>query len=225
MADYTAWPVTDDVDAVLSNIGVTLRATGASATALQARVKVAVEAEIGRRTGRQFLADAADATRYFDGSGVQEQEVDEIVSLTSVTVIGPPSETIETLSNVIIAQGAGLPSTRLIRIRGSIPGLQTEYVFPAGRQNIAVAGKWGYASTIPADLWEAAASEQAFRLAKQVGWRPVGRIKGRTIGDTRVEYANVEAEVTGLHEQFEAAVRGYTRPAGRRLRNLKPRMI
>ena len=55
-------------------------------------MKVAVEAEIGRRTGRQFLADAADATRYFDGSGVQEQEVDEIVSLTSVTVIGPPSE-------------------------------------------------------------------------------------------------------------------------------------
>ncbi|HAM58331.1 MAG TPA: hypothetical protein DCQ64_24115 [Candidatus Rokubacteria bacterium] len=225
MATYTAWPTSDDVDASLADIGVTLRATGAQATALKARVKAAVEAEVGTRTGRQWLADSVDAVRYFDGSGTQEQEVDEMISLTSVTVLGPPTETLETLSNVVLRTDQGLPYTRIIRLRGSIPGLQTDYVFPVGRQNVGVTGKWGYAASIPADLWEAAAGEQAFRAAKRVGWRPTGRIKGRTIGDTRVDYANVEAEVTGLHDQFEAAVARYTRPAGRRLRNLRPRMI
>lgn len=225
MPDYTAWPTPADIDITLDACAVTLRPEGWDATTLTERHLAAVTAEVGRLTRRQFVADASDTTRTYDGSGTAEQDVDEMVSLTSVTVVGSDGDTSYAMSGVALVSEQGLPASRLVVDSGSSPGVSLDDVFPSGRQNLRVTGKFGYAPSIPPDLWEAVAGEVAHRLACEVGWRPTGRVKARQVGDARTDYQHEPPSATGWHERYLAAVRQYERPTGRRARRLRPPMV
>lgn len=229
---YAAWPVAADVSLLLSACNVTLRVTGADATERIARVRAEVAGEVLQRTSRQFLADSNDTTRTYDGSGSPEFEVDEMVSLTSARVIGLQSEPSYFLDNVVLVAEYTVPYTRIVTAKGSLPAFTTSVatypyrtLFPAGRQNIQVTGKFGYAATIPQDLFEAVAGECAHRLALEVGWRPTGAVSERRAGDATVKFALADAGATGWHGRYERAIREYARPMGRRVRNLRPKMI
>lgn len=233
MPDYTQWPTSVDVQQMLDSAGVTLRITASEADARTGRLMAAVEQDIARRTMRQFVADApAGTSRYFDGTGTAELEIDEFVAFTSATVIGIATAPGYGLVNVIPITEAGRPQTRLIMGQGSVPAWTTEgvvvpyaAVFPLGRSNIEIVAQFGYGATIPANLWEACAAEVAHRLTQEVLFRPVGRIQEQQRADIRIQYKLSEAAATGWHQQFETACRQYRRATGRRLRNLTPRMI
>jgi len=117
----------------------------------------------------------------------------------------------------------------LIVARGSAPALTTsaaylpyEWIFPAGRSNIGITAVWGFAATIPADLWEACACEEARRLAAEAVYTP---LMERKVGDEMERYKLDSAIATDWQAAYKTAIANYKRPTGRRLRNLRPRMI
>ena len=226
--DYTTWPGLADVQDRLTSASVTLRAT--VTPRMQAAMN-AVISEIGNRTQRQFVASAAAETRLYDGSGSAEQEVDEMVRLDAVAVIGIQAQPGYPLSGVQLTSEQGKPQTRLTVSRGSVAAYgpagvypAVSYYFPAGRQNVSVTGLFGYGATIPADLWEAACGEMAVRLAAEALFTPAGRLNFSKAGDEEERWKLDDATATGWHDLYTAALSNYKRPSGRRLRNLRPRM-
>lgn len=243
--DFTLWPTTGDVLDRLAAAGITLR-TGVDTTRLQG-ILDAIVAEVGYFTGRQFLMDTVDNGRYFDGSGTPTQEIDEIVALTSAQVIGVQADPGYSLSDVTTVIEQRKPITRLVLARGSLPALAASAVwhpvvrvFPVGRQNILVTGRWGFAARIPRDLWEAVAMQAAFLLGNEALFQPgynasllayTGRmVEWRESDGTSVQY-DKDLLLNGLRksmpwaDQFKAALQRYRRPAGKRLRHLQPAMI
>lgn len=232
--DYTTWPAFSDVQDRLTAAGVTLRGqlTNVSATARQQSTMNAVAAEIGQRTQRQFVADSLPTTRLYDGTGTAEMEVDEMVTLVGVTLLGFQDNPGYPLSGALLTKEANKPMTRLTVSRGSVAAFGPAGVwagtlarFPAGRQNIQVTGLFGYGPAIPADLWEAAAGEMALRLAGEAIFTPAGRTNFNKAGDEETRSALDDATATGWHDLYLSALTFYKRPAGRRLRNLRPSMI
>jgi hypothetical protein len=228
MIDYTTWCGTADVQARLSAAGVTLRDTTGSRIAA---VVDEVTAEVARRTLRQFVADAVDQTRTYDGAGTAEIEIDEIVSLTGVQVTGLQMMPTYTLAGVTIVQEQNRPQTRLVVAQGSVPAFTTEgvfapypLIFPAGRQNISVTGRFGFAAQIPPDLWHAVCGEMAYRLCSEAIFDPAGRTVLWREGDEETRLQLAESDATKWHDIYLKAVAKYKRPSGRRLRNMRPRM-
>jgi hypothetical protein len=225
---YAQWPTIDDVQDFLLRADITLRGEPAQS------VLDAVIYDVQRRTLRQFVADTHDTQRTYAGTGTAEQEIDEIIALTSVTVVGYQSAPGYTLGSVQVFQEQGKPQTRLITARGSLPGLVGEgYIapyptrFPTGRSNILVTGVFGYSCSIPPDLWNAVAGEMAFRLASEAMFSPQGRVLEDDRGDVRKKYREADPALIGWHADYmnktAACIGGYARPSGRRLRNLFPR--
>ena len=238
MPIYSAWPTVADIADRLAETGYSLTP---AASARVATTLLAVEREVLRQTQRQFVADSVASARVFDGSGTAELEIDELVELIGVAVIGGFGLTGYDLGSVQPIYEFPKPTTRLVTVRGSLPGLLESvgaaslfWVFPAGRQNVQVTAKWGYGSTIPVDLWDAVAGEVALRLLRpQVfggGRVASGEAAGLQIveeayGDERRKYKQADHADLGWHEEFEAALKRYKRPQGRRLRQLRGAML
>lgn len=221
--DYTAWPTSQDVQDRLTAASLTLRdQTGRRMKGATA----AVVAEVAQLTKRQFVADTVDTVRYYDGNSTAEIEVDEMISLTSVGVIGVISDPGYTMSDVQLIQEQDLPQTRIITARGSLPNLLGAHplYFPGGRGNIVVTGKFGYAVEIPIDLWEAVCGEIAYRLGAECVFDPSGRVSSWKEGDEATTYRLSGVDATNWHSIYLSAIGHYKRPAGRRLRNLRNRM-
>jgi hypothetical protein len=232
MASYTAYPLEADVDTLLSASAITLRVSGAAKTELFGRLKSDVTAELERETLRQFVADSVDTTRVYDGTGLPELVVDEMVTFTGAVIVGMGSDVTYTLTDVVLASEQGRPRNRLITARGSMPAAtmstvfwQQRQIFPTGRQNIQVTGKFGYGATIPTDVWEAVAGEIAHRMLEGVLFRPTGRVAEHRQGPATVKFLLGEASATGWHGRFEGVKKRYRRPAGRRLRGMRAGMI
>lgn len=231
--DYTQWPTAGDVSSRLTAAGVTLRV---DITARATDALAAVIAETERRTRRQFIADAVDSARTFDGSGTATLDIDEIVSLTSATVLGGWGTPTYDLTDVQMFAETNRACTRLVAATGSLPafataGVYTIYrMFPAGRQNIVVTGKWGYGPTVPADLWQAVCGEAAFRITCEATWNQNGRISAESYGDEKRVYQLDSGEALMWHQTFEALMqmepKGYQRSAAaRKLKRLRGPML
>ena len=229
-SNYVAWPALADVQAFLVRAGISLRYNVCQP------ILDGVIREVERRTLRQFICDTVDTTRIYDGSGSAEQEVDEIVSLTGVVVVGYQTAPGYTLANVMVVNELHKPQTRLVCARGSLPALVGEgYIapyptqFPMGRQNIQVTGRFGYGPVVPEDLWTAVCAEMAYRLAREAIFQPGGRVAEDFRGDVKKKYTLTEPVVLGWHDDFERCMtdpkRGYRRPSGRRLRNMRGKPI
>ena len=230
--NYAAWPTQADIQRRLSSAGLTLRLTGSDLTTRFAEVVDEVTTEITRVTLRQFIADTVDTQRTYDGTGTAELEVDDMVSLTSVTIVGIQTAPGYTMSGVMLVGEYNKPQTRIVAARGSQPAFITEGIivpvptlFPAGRQNITVTDKFGYGAEIPRDLWQAVCGEMAHRLATEAVFDPAGRVNEWQEGDERERRSLAGASDTEWHGVYEAAIHNYRRRAGRRLRNFKPRLI
>lgn len=120
-----------------------------------------VDREMGRWDGF-FYPTTDDVTRYYDGSGLTEQDIDEFASITSVSV----SEQGETASTGYTAWGSSdyfvwpynkTPTTKLIvDDNGSKPAW---YMY---RKSVKVVGIAGYSTSVP-DVVAQACKMQAVR--------------------------------------------------------------
>lgn len=222
---YTTWPTTAMVRDVLARAAIVVP-DEYDDTQFQAVIDE-VTAEVARETLRDFLKTTSD--RYFDGSGTGLLEVDEFVTLNSVQVIGYVGTSGLTLPSVIAYQSKNRPNYRIQIARGSLPTMGRVWLdsFPEGRSNILVNADWGYGAMIPADLWQAVAKKCALTAANEILFSTDGReamIKAPNGAAIEFKHA-IPAEATGWEKDFNKAVRRYKRPASRRLRIFKPRMI
>lgn len=233
---YAAWPDTDDLDARLVAAGVVLRE---DVTDEQKQAKLdAVVATVLRETRREFVTSTE--TRYFDGSGTPEMDIDEFTEIDTVNTVW--GESSMELPTVTALPEDGLPNTRIVLFRGGIPGVFLGWPldrFPTGRGNIAVTATWGYGATIPADLWEAVAVEAAAQLADEAGFAGTSTSGGSAAGalvawregNSSATYQGTvgndsrSSSQVGWHGAFMAAVRRYSRGGTRQARKLRPVMI
>lgn len=244
---YSLWPTAADLESRLAAAGVTVRDGADLQGALDALV-----AEVERETRRQFVPDAEDTTRFFDGTGAAELWVDELVSLTEVRVLGYPDDLGTALPNVELVYRQGEPRDRIVVARHSTPATGGAYgapgygwglhgaaltprAFPAGRQNIAVTGRFGYAETVPADLWRAVLGEAAARLTDEATFSTRGRLveykddevsEKYALGTTATSVDGLRGSVSlGWSPQFAATVARYRRRRPKRAMHSAPRMI
>ena len=137
-----------------------------------------IDLEVGRWDGF-FYPTTDDITKYYDGSGCEEQQIDEFAAITSVSV----SESGGTSSSDYTAWGSsdyfvepynyvanGKPITGLvIDINGSKPGW---YRY---RKSVQVIGTPGYATSVPSII-ASACRIQAVRwfMRAKSGWQDTG---------------------------------------------------
>lgn len=222
-ADYTAWPTTTNVQERLTEAGITLR-QGTSSDRITEAINGVVK-EIARETLRTFIATSE--TRYFDGNGLPEIEVDEYISITTVTFVGNDL-TAGLAVTVFEVEEENKPKTRLRMYRGQFPVVGYLDRFSKGVGNIQIAASWGYGATIPADLWEAALNQMAACAAELSLFR--GELGGNVLeiqeGDTRYKFgASNLGQGTSISETYTAMLKKYRRPTQNRVQALRPPMI
>jgi len=231
MSNYANWPILSDILVVLDSLGATLQVSGPEFVERVQQVTDQVVAEVARTTQRQFIADSADSVRTYDGNGTAEIEIDEFVSFTSAVAVGLQADPGYPLDNISPVYEMNKPMTRLVRGVGSLPAFPVAAVyqpvpaiFPAGRQNILVTATFGFGTAIPADLWSAVNGEIARRLVSESLFAAsLGRTELKE-GDIATTWSPSSTQSVDLATNYKATVKLYTRPSGRRLRNLMPRM-
>lgn len=156
---HTTWPTITDVSALVSAMGGTVTA----GTAIQDSILDAVIQTVNLRTHRTWIPTTT--TRYYNGNDQGEIEIDEFITISTIELIGWFGVTtgLELSNFAPIENRPGYPNTRLQIYRGSIPAFYRHWVdrFPSGRQNLKITGIFGYATTIPDDLWWGVAAQAA----------------------------------------------------------------
>jgi hypothetical protein len=171
--NYSDWPTKDNATALLLGMGVALSAA-MPADYIEGKLD-AIVTRIENETNRQFIADTDSTSRYYDGYGTAVLNVDDMVALDKITIIGMRDTLPYDMSGAVLAQADhGNSKNKIVSGRGSEPALAGSgsawlngFIFPEGRQNIIVTGRFGYAETIPADLWMAVLNSIAVELIQE----------------------------------------------------------
>lgn len=213
----------DDVPAALS----------ARIRSILAAVKAEFQSPVGRDgmggTGRNFTP-ALDS-RTYDGTGYSRLRVDDIVPGTAlaVTVYGSP------ITDVVLAVAHNrLGYNVLARPQYGAFGAfvqNTPYgIFPVGVQNIAVATTFGYAATVPADVYEAILGEVVSRCLSQGFVGIAGAGESVTMVDFEVNTSagvsiwDQTAPMATMHTNYLNCLERYRDDGGWRRARLRHRM-
>jgi hypothetical protein len=147
-----------------------------------------IEKHMNKMTDRQIIANDADATYYYDGTGKKEMMVDDFLSITSV---GFKDEKTDVTSEDYTEYVFYYPANETPKYQMQMDN----YVFPKGRQNIVVVGRKGYqpSDDIDEDLVFAA----TVLVAGIVNFSnsSSGEVKRETIGRYTVEYETNQQKV------------------------------
>lgn len=147
MANYTAYPTETDLLRRIEDLGII---TQASAVGFDLTAKVEAAARAWERdTGHQpFLAAGSDSTRYFDPPRRScRLDLDTgLASLTSLSVDG----TAYTVNDDFYISPRNASS-----LGQAITAIEFTSPVSGEPRSIAIVGRWGYATDLHADAWEA----------------------------------------------------------------------
>jgi len=227
MPDYTKWPTLKDLEDKLSATGLKLPA-GTTLEYLQRQLDAVAE-ETERYCRRQFVPSPAPETRWFDGTGTGEIEIDEYISISSIRIVGWFGSQIGfSITHWNEVKRNRHPKTRVQIFQGSLPAFARIWIdrFPIGRNNIEVTAIWGYDAEIPADLWEAVVSEAAYRILTETVFPSSGWLKEWQEADVLEsrEYLDPKKYLS-WNKQFRSALKKYRKPDAVYLRKLTRTMI
>jgi len=155
-----------------------------------------VESYINKYTGRKDGFESASETRYFDGNGKNEIDIDEFTSLTTVQILEANGDDIgwtltEGLEEDYIAYPYNdTPQYRLVLVSSSSVG-----VWYAGKKRIKITAIWGHSTTVPEDIELAATMLVASIVEK--GSRG-GKVNSETLGDYSVSFGNIDESAQDL---------------------------
>lgn len=100
-----------------------------------------------------FVADAADTTRYYDGSNTTELDIDDFTSLTSVEVLEDQGDDVEyTLTEGPENDYIEFPYNRSPKYKLQMTKNSQLGVFLPGKKRIKITGKFGFATSVPKDI-------------------------------------------------------------------------
>lgn len=225
--DYTDWPKAKDVKDKLSAVGATLP-NDLTEEYLQRQIDAVIE-DIEKTCRRQFKASPEAEERAFDGSGTGELEIDEYISIESIRILGWfGTVTGFALSRWYEPQRNKFPKSRIQIYQGSLPALMRVWIdrFPEGRSNIVVKAVWGYGPKIPADLWEAVASEAAHRIVSELVFSTSGWLTEWQEADVAERRELIEPKkLLTWHKQYLRALRRYRKPDAVYLRKTSKKLV
>ena len=133
-------------------------------TALITAASRLIDKEVGAMPG--YFASSDSETRYYDGDGTDVIDIDEMVSITSLSVAqgggrATSDYTTWTVNTDFYTMpynsGAGLPIRKII-----VEALSGKATFPKSRKAVKVVGVFGYAAAAPEDIKQAC-KIQAYR--------------------------------------------------------------
>lgn len=222
---HTAWPTHTDISQVASAMGITL-GTAFSSAYITTKIDAIVE-NFSNRTHRNFIP--VQETRYFNGNGRGELEIDDIVTLTSVDIVGWFNITPGlNLDNVHLVERPGYPKNRIQVYQGSVPGLYHMWVdrFPIGRDNIKVVATWGFSSTIPHDVWDAIRLQAAGQIINESNYKSAGfLIKWQEADVTEVRNYMDPFKYFHLPYTYNGIIKLYKKPSGTVFRRQEKQLI
>lgn len=112
-----------------------------------------VENMIDKITGRNFIADALASARVFDGDDTEELLIDDCTEITKVEV---GNDDYGGVFVEVPATGSGRyftePNNHVAKKVPIFKVTLNGQCFPCGKQNNRVTAKWGYSTTVPADI-------------------------------------------------------------------------
>jgi hypothetical protein len=204
---YTAWPDASAVIEMLAAANITLPGT-VTGDVIQLHIDSAA-ASMQQETHRQFVPGTAGETRYFDGSGNAMMEIDEFITITAVEFLWFPLVAGVNLANFSVISKKTFPNTKIYIYQGAANATYAYiHTFPKGRNNIKITGTWGYAATIPQDVWKAVAAKAAGELATLNAMTAQGRLVSWTDLDVSENYGTEHCEeAAGWTKQYNKAVK------------------
>lgn len=220
--EYTAWPTSANllsyVQGILPNV---YNQVGSVNTSVLNLLIAGASKKIEQDTGRQFVATAD--TRYFDGSGTGQQVLDDYVSIDVDTnglykvylFIQPGQLGSSNLQFGYINEVAEpQPPKNIIQIYQGPPIVAYSYFtsFPQGRSNVQVYGVWGYAATIPEDVFEAVLAMSANKLVNGIQMGTAGIQTGWKEGDVDETFSPTPWwKASGWSDLYQQTVSNYKR--------------
>lgn len=224
--NYRSKPTPNDVRQLLLSAGINLNISFPDD--LMTGTIDEVVGDLEHRVRRQFVPGCAGEVRYYDGSSTGVQVIDEYISVSNVEILVTPDQgplpTPITWYEIVTN---GKPKTKLGVLQGppNFPAYWSS--FPPGRSNIKVTAQFGYAETIPAEVWMAILKESAGRIADGLAMTTRndsvigGRIISWTEADVQERYADQRiSEALGWHQAFESVCKDHIKSPPRRARRL-----
>lgn len=159
----------------------------------------AAERYIDNYTGRTF-EESLSETRYFDGNGERELDIDEIISITSLEILETSSDDVQ----FTLTEGRGsdyilYPYNETFKYRVILTVNSQVAVWSGGKQRIKITGLWGHGSTAPEDVELAATMLVAGIVEKGMKG---GTVQSETLGDYTVTFKDIDniSSVMGVKE-------------------------
>jgi len=151
-------------------------------------------------TGRSF--EATSAIRYFDGSNLKDLFLDDFVSITafdSLKTDGTVEKSLVENTDYYALPYNDTPKTHL-RVR------PTGYYgsFPSGTRNMKITASWGYSTTVP-ELIKNAATKIIAGIIQEGDYKVNRPIKSEKIGDYAISYEQLKdlANSLGIEKILE----------------------
>lgn len=158
----------------------------------------AVDEYIDNYCGRTFGDDGSE-TRYFNGDGRKELDVDDFQSITSVEILEPNSDdTMFTLTEGREEDYLTYPYNSTVKYRLIMTPVSQGGNWKKGTKNIKITATWGR-STVPKDIELAATMLLAGIVEKGLKG---GSVASESLGDYSVSFKEVDAisSVMGVQE-------------------------
>ncbi len=137
-----------------------------------------VEQFIDQWTDRNFVADTVATTRVYDGTGEDEMDFDDFVSITKLEVGEELADRVEIIAADYRTYPANETPKTTIQLKDGY--------FTTGNQNVVVTAKFGYSVACPADITLAATILMAGIINYSNNAK--GKVQSETIGRYSVTY-------------------------------------
>jgi len=147
----TIWPTRTEVKNLVSAMGVSIPARVTDST-IDLFI-AAASANFVQHTKRTWTPTTE--VRTFNGSGTGMLEIDDYISISTVTFIGNPTVIALPIDHFHEVSVANYPKNRIQIYQGGALSFNNQWItaFPSGRSNIEINANWGYGASIPSDVW------------------------------------------------------------------------
>lgn len=144
------------------------------------------------------VVGSTPATKYYDGNDSDSLEIDDLHSLTALTVFDVGFD----VSSLALYPANETPKT-LIKVKSnyapqSVSSRRPVFLFDQGEQNVAITGIWGYGGEIPKDITLACLKIVSAIIKENFGEGDANEISQESIGDYSVSYQKVSDVASAL---------------------------
>lgn len=158
----------------------------------------AVTAWIDRYCGKSF--EDASATKYYDGNGQQQLNIDSFIGSPTVTLLNIDGTTDRVLTEGQSDDYITYPYNDTEKYALVLTGCAWYSAWPKGRKRIKVVANFGAADTVPADI-EMAATKLVANLYREREQKGSGAIQSVSLGDYSASFGTIDeaAQAMGVY--------------------------